>query len=89
MYQRINQRVEGMVEGGLIRECEDLLAAGYEPTLYPLKTIGYKETFAYLDGTISQADMIASIQQATRNFAKRQLTWFRNHPYDHWIDLEN
>ncbi|MCF7902384.1 MAG: tRNA (adenosine(37)-N6)-dimethylallyltransferase MiaA [Candidatus Marinimicrobia bacterium] len=89
LYERINQRVERMVVEGLIRECENLLAAGYEPTLYPLKTIGYKETFAYLDGTISQAEMIASIQQATRNFAKRQLTWFRNHPFKYWIELED
>ncbi|MCF7797794.1 MAG: tRNA (adenosine(37)-N6)-dimethylallyltransferase MiaA [Lentisphaeria bacterium] len=89
LYERINLRVQQMVSAGLVKECQDLLSAGYEPTLYPLKTIGYQETFAYLDGTISEAEMIASIQQATRNFAKRQLTWFRNHPYDCWIDLED
>lgn len=87
LYARINQRVEQMFEDGLLEECKNLLAKGYSPTLYPLKTIGYKETFAYLSGTINEKQMVDRIQQFTRNFAKRQLTWFRNHPYDYWIEL--
>lgn len=88
LYDRINKRVEAMFAEGLIQECENLLKNGYQPTLYPLKTIGYKETFAHLSGTISQTEMIEKIRQHTRNFAKRQLTWFRNHPYDYWIELD-
>jgi tRNA dimethylallyltransferase len=87
LYNRINQRVLTMLDLGLVDECQALLDRGYTPDLYPMKTIGYKEVYAFLAGKSNQAEMIASIQQNTRNFAKRQLTWFRNHPYDYWIDL--
>ena len=87
LYERINQRVLIMLEDGLIDECRALLDKGYTPDLYPMKTIGYKEVYSFLAGDIDEAAMIDSIQQNTRNFAKRQLTWFRNHPFDYWIDL--
>lgn len=87
LYDRINQRVLSMLEDGLISECLELIELGYSPDLYPMQTIGYKEVFSFLSGDIEEAEMINSIQQNTRNFAKRQLTWFRNHPFDHWIDL--
>jgi tRNA dimethylallyltransferase len=87
LYERINQRVLLMLEDGLIQECQTLLDKGYKPDLYPMKTIGYKEVYALLNDEIDEAQMIDSIQQNTRNFAKRQLTWFRNHPFDYWIDL--
>ncbi len=87
LYDRINQRVLKMLDGGLLEECQTLLDKGYHPDLYPMKTIGYKEVYAFLAGKIDEAEMIDSIQQNTRNFAKRQLTWFRNHPFDYWIDL--
>lgn len=87
LYERINQRVLDMLKSGLLEECQQLLKLGYTPDLYPMRTIGYKEVFAYLDGNIDKTEMIDAIQQNTRNFAKRQLTWFRNHPFDYWIDL--
>ena len=87
LYERINQRVLIMLEEGLVDECRALLDKGYTPGLYPMKTIGYKEVYAFLAGDIDETEMIDSIQQNTRNFAKRQLTWFRNHPFDYWIDL--
>ena len=87
LYERINQRVVNMLEMGLIEESEALLKQGYSQELFPLRTIGYKEVFSHLKGEISYAEMLALIQKNTRNFAKRQLTWFRNHPFDHWIDL--
>ena len=87
LYERINARVIEMLEQGLIAECEKLLKLGYTPDLYPMKTIGYKEVYAHLAGEISEVEMVEAIQKNTRNFAKRQLTWFRNHPYEHWIDL--
>ncbi len=87
LYQRINQRVLRMLEDGLIEECKALLELGYQADLYPMKTIGYKEVYAFLEGEIDKPKMIDSIKQNTRNFAKRQLTWFRNHPFDYWIDL--
>lgn len=87
LYQRINQRVIAMLAEGLIDECTDLLEKGFTPDLYPMKTIGYKEVYAFLNGEITEPEMVDAIQQNTRNFAKRQLTWFRNHPSDYWIDL--
>lgn len=87
LYQRINERVLAMVTNGLVEECRRLRENGFNVDLYPLRTIGYKEVFAFLDEQCSEKEMIADIQKNTRNFAKRQLTWFRNHPYDQWIDL--
>jgi len=87
LYERIDARVLAMLDAGLLDECRQLLSLGYSPSLYPLKTIGYKEVFAHLAGKLSYTEMVAAIQKNTRNFAKRQLTWFRNHPFDHWIDL--
>lgn len=87
LYERINLRVLQMVEQGLVEECQSLQEAGYTDELYPLRTIGYKEVFAQLRGELSQDEMIALIQKNTRNFAKRQLTWFRNHPFDQMLSL--
>ncbi len=87
LYKRINQRVLSMLELGLVKECQTLLEMGYSSELYPMRTIGYKEVYAFLREEIDEAEMIALIQKNTRNFAKRQLTWFRNHPFDAWIDL--
>ena len=87
LYAMINERVKTMLAAGLIEECLALRQAGYSATLYPLKTIGYGETFRFLDGELSKTKMIDRIQQHTRNYAKRQLTWFRNHPYQAWIEL--
>ncbi len=89
LYERINQRVISMLESGLVEECQKLLDLGYTPDLYPMRTIGYKEVFAFLQTDLTESEMIDAIQKNTRNFAKRQLTWFRNHPFDHWIDLGN
>ncbi len=87
LYQRINARVLDMLEAGLIEECQSLLDMGFSAELYPMRTIGYKEVYAFLQGELNESEMITLIQKNTRNFAKRQLTWFRNHPFDHWIDL--
>lgn len=87
IYERIDHRVLTMIEKGLVKECQTLLEMGYSSDLYPLRTIGYKEVFAFLRGEMNETEMIALIQKNTRNFAKRQLTWFRNHPFDAWIDL--
>lgn len=87
LYQRINRRVLKMLESGLIDECKGLLEKGFDVDLYPMKTIGYKEVYAFLEGRSTEVEMIEAIQQNTRNFAKRQLTWFRNHTFNYWIDL--
>jgi tRNA dimethylallyltransferase len=75
LYARINARAIAMLNGGWIEEAESLKAFR---ELKALQTLGYPEIFAMLDGKISKVECLAQIQQATRRYAKRQLTWFRN-----------
>ena len=74
LYDRINRRVEAMVDEGLEEEARRLYPQRH---LTALQTVGYQEWFEYFDGTISREKAIARIQQHTRNYAKRQLTWMR------------
>ena len=87
LYRRIDQRAELMVEHGLIDESRALLQRGYPNRLNAFQTVGYKEAFDYLAGKLSRPEMISQIKQKTRNYAKRQLTWFRKDQRIHWIDL--
>jgi tRNA dimethylallyltransferase len=79
LYDRINARVDQMMAAGLMEEAK---------ALYPLRehnalqTVGYKELFDYLDGVYTEDEAIAKIKQHTRNYAKRQMTWFRKQPVD-------
>ena len=75
LYQRINQRVDMMMDQGLLEEAK-ALAAKREANA--LKTVGYRELYEYLDGSCSLAQAVDKIKQHTRNYAKRQLTWFKN-----------
>lgn len=75
LYDRINRRVEQMMDKGLLEEVRWLLPCRQ---LNALNTVGYKELFAYLDGNASLNEAISLIQQNTRRYAKRQLTWFNN-----------
>lgn len=75
LYNRINERVEKMMEKGLLEEVKNLLPfRNYNA----LKTVGYKELFEYIDEKCSLQEAVDAIKQHTRNYAKRQLTWFRN-----------
>ncbi len=88
LYARINQRVDEMLAAGLVTEVVNLIKAGYRERLEQLQTLGYQEVLAYLDGGCSFEEMCARIQQNTRRYAKRQLTWFRNqYPEAIWIDV--
>ena len=85
LYERINQRVEKMFKAGLINEVEALQKKGYNKNLPSIQALGYKETIAYLEGSIaSKEELVSLIQQRTRNFAKRQLTWFRRFETVRW-----
>lgn len=83
LYERINKRVDVMIENGLIEEVKSVFHLK-EST--PLKTVGYTELFSYLNGIITFEDAILLIKQNTRRYAKRQLTWFRKHADASWID---
>ncbi|MDX5981968.1 tRNA (adenosine(37)-N6)-dimethylallyltransferase MiaA [Exiguobacterium profundum] len=86
LYDRINQRVDAMMEAGLVEEVERLLAQGYRDT-QAMRAIGYKEIIPYVEGKISKDRATDLLKQHTRQFAKRQLTWFR-HQFDGiWVDM--
>ena len=89
LYARINRRVDAMLEAGLVGENRALLEAGYEPTLNPLRTIGYREPIAYLQGRMEFEEMVRQLKRNSRRYAKRQLTWFRRHSEYEWIDLSD
>lgn len=77
LYRRIDQRVDQMMEEGLVKEVESLLAHGYGRNLVSMQGLGYKEIAAALSGECSLSDAVYQIKRDTRHFAKRQLTWFR------------
>ena len=76
LYARIDRRVDAMVEQGLFREVEGLLAAGLSPESTAMQAIGYKEVVRSLQGELSREEAVDLIKQASRRYAKRQLTWF-------------
>jgi len=86
LYDRINHRVDKMIDQGLIEEVRSVEAFKKSTTL---QTVGYKEVFDYFDGIFSLDDCIEKIKQHTRNYAKRQLTWFRKHPDSIWIPFSS
>ena len=77
LYERINKRVDIMMEKGLLDECIKLKEMGYTSDIQSMQGIGYKEILYYLEGKISLDEAIDMIKQGSRNYAKRQLTWFR------------
>lgn len=84
LYSRINQRVENMMEAGLEAETRELLPYRH---LNALQTVGYKEMFDHFDGNISLDQATRQIQQHTRQYAKRQMTWFKKQPGINWIPI--
>jgi len=87
LYRRIDARVEAMIAAGLLEEVKRLLARGYTSAQAPLRSLGYKEMVAYLQGEGDLPTAIQTIKQNTRRFAKRQLTWFRADPELVWVDV--
>ena len=85
LYDRIDSRVEKMLEAGLIDEIKGLLAAGIPEKCTAMQAIGYKEFVTYLKGDCSLEEAVTQVQQASRHYAKRQLTWFRRNPAIHWL----
>lgn len=88
LYERINNRVDIMLEKGLIDEVKSILEMGYNKDLISLKAIGYKEIIMYLENEISLEEAIELIKKASRNYAKRQLTWFRRDHRIKWINID-
>lgn len=87
LYERVNQRVDSMLEQGLLAEAQNLLAQGMDESFIASQAIGYKEFFAYLQGKESLAEAMEKLKRGTRRYAKRQLTWFRADQRVHWLQV--
>jgi tRNA dimethylallyltransferase len=85
LYERINQRAAAMFDRGLVEETERLIAR-YGPDCRPFTSLGYAEATAVLRNELTREQAIAQAQQGHRNYAKRQLTWFRREPDIHWLE---
>ena len=84
LYSRINQRVDMMIENGLVDEVKKLREIGINLDCQCMQAIGYREIWSYLDGEISLNEAIALIKKNTRNYAKRQITWFNHNDCERW-----
>ncbi|NFQ97368.1 tRNA (adenosine(37)-N6)-dimethylallyltransferase MiaA [Clostridium botulinum] len=88
LYERINKRVDIMIERGLVEEVKMLRSMGCTADMQSMKGIGYKEILYYLDRKMTLEDAIELIKKGSRNYAKRQLTWFRKDKRVIWIDKD-
>lgn len=88
LYDRINKRVDIMIDKGLVEECKKLKSLGYTSSMQSMQGIGYKEILYYLDGNISLDEAVNMIKQGSRNYAKRQLTWFRKDKRVKFLDKD-
>jgi tRNA dimethylallyltransferase len=84
LYARINQRAANMLDQGLIAETERLLAK-HGAQARPFASLGYKQALQFLRGELDRESALSAAQQAHRNYAKRQITWFRREPDVHWL----
>lgn len=88
LYARINKRVDLMLAAGLEHEVRELLAEGVSSECQSMQSIGYRQLVWYINDGLPYAQAVEKLKQATRNFAKRQLTWYKKMPYIHWLQLE-
>jgi tRNA dimethylallyltransferase len=84
LYTRIDERAARMFQDGLIEETKDLIAK-YGEGARPLTSLGYKQALQFLRGELDGESAVCAAQQAHRNYAKRQVTWFRREPDVHWL----
>lgn len=89
LYERIEQRVDIMLQQGLVEEVRGLLAMGYSSSLNSMQALGYKEISSYLRGDITLEEASRILKRDTRHYAKRQLTWFRRDQRLYWLEMDN
>ena len=89
LYRRIDLRVDIMLQAGLLEEIRDLLASGIPAKATAMQAIGYKEFVAALEGKVTIEEAALEVKQASRRYAKRQLTWFRRNKSFHWLMRQN
>ena len=85
LYDKINRRVDVMIEKGLVEEVKRIIAMGVQRDSTAMQAIGYKEILEYLDGKLTLDEASDKIKQGSRRYAKRQLTWYRRNEKIHWI----
>ncbi|HFG8801559.1 TPA: tRNA (adenosine(37)-N6)-dimethylallyltransferase MiaA [Staphylococcus argenteus] len=88
LYSRINKRVDIMLDHGLFKEVQQLVEQGYE-SCQSMQAIGYKELIPVINGQMIYEDAVNELKQHSRQYAKRQMTWFKNKMNVHWLDKEN
>ncbi len=88
LYDRIDRRVDQMLENGLIEEVKALTEQGYDRSMVSMQGLGYKEMIAFLEGECTLEEAVYMIKRDTRHFAKRQLTWFRREADVIWLDRQ-
>ena len=88
LYDRINKRVDLMIEQGLIDEVKNILKK-YKKFPTAMQGLGYKEVVDYLNGVLTKEEMVEKIKMETRRYAKRQLTWFRKNKQTIWLNAED
>ena len=85
LYERINNRMESMIDQGLLSEIRNLLAEGYKTTDPGMNSVGYKEFYPHILGNVGFQPCLEEAKKNTRNYAKRQLTWYRKLHYDYYV----
>ena len=88
LYERIEKRVDIMIENGLVKEVSNLMEK-YPTNLVSMKGLGYKEIIGYLKGEYSLEEAVYILKRDTRHFARRQLTWFKHQSNGMWVDMNN
>lgn len=88
LYERIDRRVDAMIEAGLVEEVKKLKSNGCSREMVSMQGLGYKEILAYLDGGCTLEEAVYIIKRETRHFAKRQLTWFKRERDVIWLDKQ-
>ena len=85
LYKRIDRRVDGMIQQGLVEEVRQLLEMGYAPSLKAMQSLGYKQIINLLQGEYDHAEAVRLIKRDTRRYARRQITWFKADPEIRWF----
>lgn len=89
LYENIENRVDEMIQQGLIEETKNILEKGFDENLNSLNTVGYKEIISYLKNKITLERAVELIKRNTRRFAKRQMTWFRKDKRIIWLNVKS
>jgi tRNA dimethylallyltransferase len=86
LYERIDRRIDTWIASGFVDEVRSLLERGYSPSLPSMSGIGYREIAQFLNGEVNLSEAVARFKQATHQYAKRQMTWFRRDQRITWLD---